>query len=340
MTPATRSRIYLALQVALLVAVVWLVWHRLAPELKGVSAADFARWRPAAGLLLLSTLGLTLLHLVQAFLWRRVVIDVGSPAPDARTTIRVYFVSGLARFIPGTLWQFAGLAALGHEAGISPLAAAAAGAIGNIAFVATGAVFLAFTLPGVAGASELQLGVLVAALAVAGVFVFTGTSAGERVRAWVGRRAPARLQPALELAGRIRPGHALAWTLGYGACWILLGASYVGFVAAFVPGAAVHARALAGIMAASYLGGFLVLFAPGGLGVREFIMIGLLTGIVPAPAAVVIAVAHRIWFFVAEGLALASFLLLPRRSGPRDDAAGPGGGSTGAGANRQALEVL
>ncbi len=335
MTASTRSRIYQALQVALLGAVVWLVWRRLAPELRGVSAADFARWRPAAGLLVLSTVGLVLLHLAQAFLWRRVVIDVGSPAPDARTTVRVYFVSGLARFIPGTLWQFAGLAALGHEAGISALAAAAAGAIGNIAFLATGAVFLAFTLPSVAGGTELLLGVVLAALAVAGVFVFTGTAAGARVRAWVSRRAPAKLQPALELAARIRPVHALAWTLGYGACWILLGASYVVFVAAFVPAAAAHARELAGIMAASYLGGFLVLFAPAGLGVREGIMVALLAGIVPGPAAVVIAVAHRIWFFVAEGLALASFLLLPRRDRPGRDIGGPGDS-----ADRHAQEVL
>ncbi|HEX9106720.1 MAG TPA: hypothetical protein VF832_05825, partial [Longimicrobiales bacterium] len=74
-------------QLALLALVVWAVWRRIAPALKGVSLGDFTRLRPSAGWLILATIGLTLLHLLQAFLWRRIVIDVGAPPPDARTTV-------------------------------------------------------------------------------------------------------------------------------------------------------------------------------------------------------------------------------------------------------------
>lgn len=328
-----RRRLGIALQLALLALVAWAVWRRLAPELAGTSLRDFVRWRPAVGLLALATLGLTALHLVQAFLWRRVLVDVGAPPPDARTTVRVYFMSGLARFIPGMVWQFPAFAVLGQQAGIPPLASSASGVIGNLAFLATGIVFLAFTLPGAPGAVELLVGVLAAAGALAGVFVFTATPAGARVRAWAVRRAPAQLKPAVELAARIRPAHALAWTLGYAGSWILLAASYAVFVEAFVPGTIGHFRQLGGIMAASYLGGLLVPFAPAGLGVREGIMVRLLAGVVPAPAAVIIPVAQRLWFFLAEFLALASFPLFPHR---HDGANGANGatGTNGADATR------
>jgi hypothetical protein len=317
-----------ALQLALVALVAWLLWRRLSPELSRLRPADFARWRPSVPLLVASTAGLTLLHLFQAYLWRRVVIDVGAPAPDARTTIRVYFVAGLARWIPGNLWQFAGLAALGRQSGIPALASSAAGVIGNLAFLGTGVVFLAFTLPGAEGALQLLVAVLLAAAVVAAAFVFTATRAGARFREWLGARTPARLAPALELAGRIRPSHALAWTIGYGLSWLLLATSFAVFVEAFVPGSIGQARQLGGIMAASYLGGFLVLAAPAGIGVREGIMLGLLTGPIPASAALLVSVAQRVWFLVAEALALGSFVLLPRHPerNPVDTGGVDGGG--------------
>lgn len=319
-----KRRLLVLAQLVLLAVVAWAVWRRLAPQLAGVSLRDFARWRPAAGMLVLSIVGLTALHLMQAFLWRRVVADLGAPAPDARDTVRIYFLSGLARFLPGSIWQFAGVAVLGQQAGIPALAATAAFVIANVAFFAVGIVFLGFTLPGLPGATELLAGLAAAVAAVAGVFVFTATPAGARARAWLLRHAPPRLAPVVELAARIRPRHALVWALGYGAAWLLLAASFSLFVDAFVPGTLGHLRSLGGIMAASWLFGVLVLVAPAGIGVREGVMAGLLSGFIPAPAAVLVAVLHRIWFFVAEFLALASFPLLPSRR--RQTAEGSGSG--------------
>ncbi len=309
-----KRRLLVLAQLVLLAIVAWAVWHRLAPQLAGVSLRDFVRWRPAVGLLVVSTVGLTALHLIQAFLWRRIVVDLGAPPPDPRDTVRIYFLSGLARFLPGSVWQFAGVAVLGQQAGIPALIATAAFVIANLAFFAIGIVFLGFTLPGVPGAAELLTGLAAAVAAVAAGFVFTATPAGARGRAWLLRHSPPRLTPVVELAARIRPRHALAWALGYGVGWALLAVSFALFVDAFVPGSLAHLRSLGGIMAASWLGGVLVLVAPAGIGVREGIMAGLLSGFIPAPAAILIAIVHRIWFFVAEFLALASFPLWPARA--------------------------
>lgn len=311
---ATRRWGLRFLQAALLGLVAWGVYRRLAPEMARVSLEDLARWRPALLPLAVSTVGLAFLHLAQSFLWRRIVGDLAGVWPNARATVRIYFVSGLGRYIPGSIWQVAGLAVLAQRDGVPPLAATASSILGTLAFLVSGAVFLAVLLPDWAGgitAAVLAVAIVAAAL---GLVVFlVETQAGARIRRSLARHVPAKLAPAFELAGRIRPRDAMLWGLGYGAGWLLLCASFTLFVAAFVPAAAGEARHLSGTIAASYLAGYVVLVAPAGIGVRESVMGLLLSSVIPVPAAVVVSVASRIWFVVAELLALGTLPFLPRR---------------------------
>jgi hypothetical protein len=71
-------------------------------------------------------------------------------------------------------------------------------------------------------------------------------------------------------------------------------------------------------MAASYLGGYLAIFAPAGAGVREGVMGLLLTQVAPPPAAIVIAVASRIWFTATELIVL---LVIPFLRRPPEELA-------------------
>src|SRR5579862_801002 len=52
--------------------------------------------------------------------------------------LRVFFFSNLARYIPGGIWQFAGLAALAMDAGGSPLDASAAVLLLQLVLLITG----------------------------------------------------------------------------------------------------------------------------------------------------------------------------------------------------------
>jgi hypothetical protein len=87
------------------------------------------------------------------------------------------------------------------------------------------------------------------------------------------------------------------------------------FVSAFVPSALTALRHLAGTIAASYLWGYVMVIAPAGLGVRELAMSGLLAQIpgFPAVAAVVVPVASRLWFTLAELVPLAIIPVLPQQ---------------------------
>jgi len=331
----SKRRLWRLGQVAILVAVLFGLYRVLAPELRALSWEDLQTWKPDTGRLALSLVALLGVYLMHAFLWRRIVVDLQVGRPDARTTLRVYFVANLGRYIPGKLWQVAGLAVLASRAGIAPGGATAAALLGQFGFLATGMLFVAVVLPDwVSGVALYGLGFVLVS-AAGGIWLLTATPAGHRARAWLrarlGERAGRGLGKALDLAERMRPVDAIAWGVGYGLSWVLLGVAFSLFATAFVPAAAAHSKLLAGTVAASYLAGYLVLIAPAGLGVREGAMTALLSSIpgFPLAAAVVVAILSRVWFTVGELLPLAFVPALPAGSSEPPPPAAPTAGGVG-----------
>jgi uncharacterized membrane protein YbhN (UPF0104 family) len=78
-----------------------------------------------------------------------------------------------------------------------------------------------------------------------------------------------------------------------------------------VPGSLPLATA-AGSFAIAYIVGLLAFIVPGGVGVREVVLIGLLTPALGAGGAVALSVASRILLTLTEVLAPAAVLLLDR----------------------------
>jgi hypothetical protein len=310
------------LKVVLFAAILYGIGRALLPDLRAMDWSAVGRWRPEASRLVVSLIVLVAVYLAHAFLWRRIVIDLGLGRPSARTVLQVFFVSSLGRYLPGKFWQLAGLAALAARAGISPGGAAAASLLGQFAFLSSGLLFLAIQLPDFGGGAPARIGGIALVLAAGLLWLLTETPAGRQGREWVrarlGPRLGERLGTAFELAERVRGRDAILWGVGYGLTWIALGFAFSLFATAFVPEATTESRRLAGTVAAAYLAGYIVLVAPAGLGVREGAMTGLLAAIptIPFPAAVVISVLSRVWFTVAEIVPLAIVPFMPRDPGP------------------------
>ena len=281
-------------QLALVVLVTWGIVRTLAPELGKVSAEDFARYSPDVLLLIISTIVLLLFYLFHAMLWRGITTQLGGQPFGVRSAIRIYFLSGLGRYIPGRLWQVAGIVVLSQRAGISPIAATAATILAQFAFITTGLIYLAIVMPTWGGITP----VLIAAVAFALIALsFTA-------RHWAAHKIK-RLQPAIDMLDRLTLAGMLKWWLAYGISWIILGVAFVLFTGAFVDLDVQQQRFVAGAIAASYLGGVLAIFSVAGLGVREALMGSLLASVMPAPAALVVAVASRVWFTAGELIPLA-----------------------------------
>ena len=289
-------------QIALVLLVSWGIVRALAPEVGKVSARDFAAWRPDAGLIALSLLLLLLVYLAHCMLWRIITEKLGGVRPGWQSSLRIYFVSSLGRYIPGKLWQIAGLAMLAQKAGISAYAATGASLAGQFAFLTSGLVYLALLLPGWEGNAPIVAALVILALGI-GLFVLLTSNA----KVWLVNRLGRRFGTAIELLNRITWRDAVAWWFAYALTWALLGAAFVTFVGAFTPMAWDRVTHVAGTVAAAYLFGYVMFFSFAGLGFRESIMLVMLTDqqLMPASGALVVAVASRLWFTAAELLPLA-----------------------------------
>jgi hypothetical protein len=98
----------------------------------------------------------------------------------------------------------------------------------------------------------------------------------------------------------------LAW-LGYGVALVCLARG-------LLPGVRLDLVTATGAFTASYLAGLLALVAPGGIGVREGVMILLLQAPLGLAAATVLALASRVLLTIAELGAAAPFLVSSDRS--------------------------
>ncbi|HET9439812.1 MAG TPA: hypothetical protein VFO52_06560, partial [Longimicrobiales bacterium] len=210
-------------QVALAIIITLGIVRALAPELGKVSRHDFANFQPSWWRLLLSTAFLLGFYMLHAWLWRRMTVEFSQRALSYRSALHIYFVSGLGRYIPGKLWQVAGMAMLAQRAGISPVAATAASLLGQLGFVTSGLVYLALLIP----ARGVALPIVSALVLAGAVWI------GYRARHWMAGKVE-RIRPAVDMLDRLSASTALQWWLWYGVSWIVLGVAFVLFTSAFV----------------------------------------------------------------------------------------------------------
>ena len=259
-------------------------------------------FRPAPALAAVIVIELMYGMLIEA--WRRMLSGWGQSLPllDAA---RIWFVSSLGKYVPGKVWAIASMALMARDAGVAAWAATASAIILQALAVATGAGVAALAGTQALRGADPRLVPLFWVTGAAGTF-------GVALLLW--RPAVRRL---LEVAGtggqespRIGPlvfgaaANAVAW-LGYGfALWLLARAVLPS--STLSPGLAIAA------FAASYVAGLVALFAPGGLVVREGLLIALLQGSIGLGPATALAVASRILLTITELGSAVPFLLMRR----------------------------
>lgn len=292
-----------ALSVALVGAAVLflgLAVHRNAGALRAYD------WQPNALRLGLSVVAQTLVLLWGIFVWQRVLVRFHGGAAPLHELGRIWFLSGVAKYIPGKVWQFVAVADLARRAGLS-----------RVLILTSMLVHVGFTLLAamVVSAATLPLrdfGIPLdpaAALAIAAV-------------AAVLLAHPLVLNTALRLVPRALHRDVLAWNgrwadglllLGLNlVSWAVSGVAFWVFVTSLVALPASTIVPIAGVNALSFVAGYVVILAPAGLGVREVTMKGLLQPLVGA-ASVVVAILSRLWTIAAELLGAVLVVLWARR---------------------------
>lgn len=237
------------------------------------------------------------------FGWRLILKGWGESL-SVRSATYIWCVSNLGRYIPGKIWSIAGMAILAQRQGVSGWAATGSAIAMQLLAMTTGTVFVLMFVPDGMNPVMLALTLCIAfgAISVLGVERFM-----EFFRRFFGNRFQLRPLPVPTiLSGLAITG--LAW-LGYGAALIFIAKGTV-------PGAVLSFEFATGTFAAGYIVGLIALFAPGGLVVREGVLLGLLTPSLGVGPAMAITVASRLMFTFTElSVALAAIIFHPGSQG-------------------------
>ena len=239
-----------------------------------------------------------LTYVMQIESWRRILAGWGQHiafGPAART----WSVANLGRYVPGKVWSVAGLVVLAQRAGVAPGPAAASAFVVQAVTLGSAVAVVAAVAPGSAPPLRLALAGL-AALATILVLVWRPTAL------WLGRLvnsiAPLEpLAPSAVLAGTVLT--VLSWGTYGAALWML--------ARGLIPDAPLPLTTAIGAFTLGYILGLLALFAPGGVGVRELVLVGLLAPSLGSGGAVAVSLASRVLLTLTE--AAAALLTLPLR---------------------------
>lgn len=290
-------------------------WGEIAPALAGVRL----QWPRifASGALVLATY----LLLVEA--WRSTLRAWSETLPFGQAA-RIWFVSNLGKYVPGRIWQILAMGGMAQRAGVSATAAIGSSLVVNLVSIIAGFAVIALSAGNrIAAAVGLERAgetssvtrlvvVALAALGVAGLAL-----------------APVVIPRLVTLAGRVL-GRTIAvphvppraiWiaAASTAASWILYGIAFAWFARAVSPHVTGNALSYVAVYTGSYLAGYLALFVPGGVGVREAALIIAMPRFELASAAdaAVIAISSRLWLTVLEILPGLLLLLRSRGDAPK-----------------------
>jgi uncharacterized membrane protein YbhN (UPF0104 family) len=285
------------------------------------------KWRLRPPVFALACLLLAVSYALVAGLWG-LALRRAAGTPLA-TGARIWFLSNLARYVPGNLWSYVGAVELARREGVARRTTLAVMALTQLLSVG---VAMAVGLP-VLLAERARLGrpallgaAVVAAAAVAAV-VFRRQLL-ELARRRVPGLEPGGLAPS--------PGTVALLVVGYAAYWSVTGLAFAALVASLYPLAAADVPLVVAAYAAAYAAGFLSLLTPAGLGVREGVLVIAMTPVLPAGPALVVALLSRVWMMLTElaGTGIAHLIARRRVEAP-DRAEAPGGRAETPGGRRE-----
>jgi uncharacterized membrane protein YbhN (UPF0104 family) len=267
-----------------------------------------AKWRLDPVFFALASLVLASSYALVATLWafalRRLA---GTPIA---TGARIWFLSNLARYVPGNVWSFVGAVELARRAGVARRATLAV--MATTQALSVGVALLVGLPVLLAERARLERPILLGgvALLLVGVAVvaFRGRLVGLVRRRWP-QLDPGELVPA--------PATAALLVAGYAAYWAATGLAFAALVRSLAPLPADAVPLVVAAYAAAYAVGFLALVTPAGLGVREGVLVLALAPVLPAGPALVVALVSRAWMMLVELAGAGVATLAARRQAAR-----------------------
>ena len=249
------------------------------------------KWRLEPGLFALATVLLAVSYGLVACLWGLALRRAAGTRVVAGA--RIWFLSNLARYVPGNVWSYVGAVELARREGVARRTTLAVMALTQV--LSVGVALLAGLPVLLAERARLGrpalLGAVVVAVGAALAAVFRRQLLGLARRRLPGFD-PADLTPSAATVALL--------VVGYAVYWAVTGVAFAALVASLYPLAAADVPLVVAAYAAAYAAGFLALLTPAGLGVREGVLVVALAPVLPAGPALVVALVSRVWMMLVE----------------------------------------
>lgn len=234
--------------------------------------------------------------------WPHAVRALGASPP--RGLLPAFYVGQLAKYLPGGAWQYLGRAGLAVRLGL-PLRVAA-GSLGIETVCALVALAPLAPLALATGGDHALLALALSAGALLAIGLAARMPWGRcALRALLGRMAGAEME--------VSPPAVRDATVRYLGAWVVFGVGFWLVGAALVGASFSHLPLYVGVFVIAWAVGFVVFFAPGGVGVREAVIIGLLGPRIGGAEALLVATASRVAFTVVDVVGGVVALWLLRR---------------------------
>ena len=300
----SRRSLFLAAQWIFAGVIVWFAVVALRGQWDA-AGERLATIRPQWGPIALATVLVLATYVLLIDTWRRIVIAAGETLSFADAA-RIWFISNLGKYVPGKVWSIAAMSVMARERDVSPITAAGSSVLIQVVTVAAGTGVVL-----VAGAQALDEPLAAASLGIGiltmlAVVPFALPAAGRLLASITGRPVAV---PQISAS-------TVWWATARSILsWIAYGIAFQFFVEGVLGSATGATSSYIAVYAASYIIGFLALFAPGGAVVRESAMVSgmLRLGLAGQADALVVAVASRLWLTVTELLPGLAYLAAGRR---------------------------
>ncbi len=270
-------------------------------EVRDVASEISVSW----GWVFLSSAIVLLTHASLVQSWR-ILLAGWDRAPDFWTSVRIWTISNFGKYLPGKVWSIGAMSVMARREGVSGVAAASSAILGTMLNIGAGFGMVAITGAGVLTVIRPSFGLLAligSVISLVGVLVLPWVL--PPVVNWL------TVKRGLPPVGKHVSARRLWSVTGFNfASWIGYGLAFAAFSQGITPeigaqmgsGFAGAGVAFITVYTASYICGYLFLFAPGGLGVREPVLVALMVGLrmTDIPEATVLALASRVWITVLE----------------------------------------
>jgi hypothetical protein len=228
--------------------------------------------------------------------WRRILRALGNPI-SLRFAIYAWFISNLARFIPGNVFQLAAMMMLTERAGVSKINIVLSQAVYAVMALSVAALYGLTLLPipnQFVPLIAIAFGALIILLALPAMFQLMLRVSAHLLR--IVRRNPEIKTPRVTTTF----WHNLVPPLFSVTMWTINGFAFWLFVRSITPISIEQLPAYIGMNAAAYFIGYASFITPSGLGFREASLAFFLGAFFPAPIAVAIAFLARVWSIAGE----------------------------------------